>query len=442
MNEERIARRQILGGTLGQGLVVGLLVLVAAPARAQPAVAPDVATEAAPPGEPLAPEPPTESQEVVAAAPPELAAPAPQTSTLPEPVPAGTLDEASSRPESAEPGDAPPNALAVGEHGVFKPGALLQFWALGSHRDGESETTFRIRRAELKIFGEIYPELIAYKLMIDPAKALEFDTASLPVEGQEPAPDTPGEVVIEQPSGSTSIFQDLEIGFLTSYADVTVGQFKIPLSLEGYNSSSKLIFPERALVAKKYGDRRDIGLKIDKKIGPIYYYLGLFNGSGQNRLDTNDQKDLAARVEVEPILGLLFGAAGYASLGERDQPTTRDRVEADVRLDVANVLVQGEYLHGWDGAADADRTEGHGFYAALGYTFFGRLQPVARVGFVDADVAEDVAAGGTDEVWHYEIGANYNFDARRARLALSASLFDFDDSPSETVVILAAQLSF
>jgi hypothetical protein len=174
----------------------------------------------------------------------------------------------------------------------------------------------------------------------------------------------------------------------------------------------------------------------------VYYYLGIFNGEGLNLRDVNNQKDLALRVEVKPIDALMLGAAAYTSVGEREQSTTKDRVEGNARLDVANVLVQAEYLHGWDGAEQAGRVEGHGFYAALGYTFFGRLQPVARVGFLDGNVDEDVAAGSSDEVWHYELGANYFIQKHRAKLQLSGSVFDYDDTPTKTEVILAAQVSF
>jgi hypothetical protein len=443
MSEDRIRT-----GLRKTGLAA-LLAVLPAPAVAQQApVAPD-APGVTPDSEPAAAVEPAETvEEPAVSAPagpvsPSAEAPAQGGLSLPESVPAGALDEAAPAAEPEELVERrPPAALEVGEHGFFEPGALLQFWLFGSHQDDETDTTFRVRRAELKVSGEIYPELVRYRVMIDPAKALEFDAVSLPVEGQEPEPDVPGEVTAEQPASGTSIFQDFEIGFLTPFADVTVGQFKVPLGFEGYNSSSKLLFPERALASKEYGDRRDIGLRVDKKIGPVYYYVGLFNGAGQNRLDTNDQKDLAARVEVSPLPGLMLGAAAYTSLGEREQPTTRDRVEADLRLEVANALLQAEYLHGWDGSNQVERVQGHGFYAALGYTFFGRLQPLVRVGFLDTDVERDVAAGGSDEVWHYEVGANYFIDGHRAKLQLSGSWFDYEDGPSRAAVILAAQASF
>ena len=67
--------------------------------------------------------------------------------------------------------------------------------------------------------------------------------------------------------------------FRVSYLDASIGQFKIPVSYEGYNSSSKLLFAERAPVSRKYGDVRDMGLR-----------LANFNGTTLDNLDNNKQK--------------------------------------------------------------------------------------------------------------------------------------------------------
>lgn len=303
-------------------------------------------------------------------------------------------------------------------------------------------STFRLRRAELRIKGEIVPKLVAYQVMIDPAKALEFDKKKLEVQGQEPAPTTPGSVSADQPNGSTSIMQDFFITFLSDYADVSIGQFKIPVSWEGYGGSSKLLFPERALVSRRFGDRRDLGLRVEKKLGEHFFYsAGVFNGDGQNRADSNNQKDLALRLEGYPIKEVMLGVVGYTSVGQRDQPTTKDRVEGDARVELGNFVVQAEYIRGWDGPANAARTKGHGFYTALGYTLMDRIQPVVRVGFL-APNTEGNATGKDDEVWAYEADLNYFIQKYEAKLQLSYTLFDFDELKKRTEVILAAQASF
>lgn len=295
-------------------------------------------------------------------------------------------------------------------------------------------TTFRVRRAELKIKGQILPDFLAYEVMIDPAKLVEDKTKSVTVEGQDPAPTTAGTVDAPAPTG---ILQDLYITFLSEYADVSIGQFKIPVSWEGYNSSKKLLFPERALSSKKFGDRRDLGIRVEKKLGDhFYYFAGVYNGEGQNRADTNNQKDVALRLEAYPIDGVTLGAVGYVGVGERDQPGTKDRAEGDVRVELGDALLQAEYIHGWDGPKGA-RAESHGFYGALAYTLFGKLQPAVRVGYLDNDLDTS-----DDAVMHYEGALNYYLQGQEARLSASYSFFDKQQGSDPGELILAAQVSF
>src|SRR5690606_35089678 len=126
---------------------------------------------------------------------------------------------------------------------------------------------------------------------------------------------------------------------------------KIPVSYEGFNGSSKILFPERSLVSRQFGDRRDIGVKVEKKLfdDHLYYNLGVYNGSGQNRLDDDDQKDLGLRLEVYPFEGVTLAAVGYLGVGDRDTADTKDRVEGDLRVELYDALLLAEYIHAWDG---------------------------------------------------------------------------------------------
>jgi hypothetical protein len=333
-----------------------------------------------------------------------------------------------------------PTELGVGKQGFVKFGALLQFWGLTSLVDDETSTTFRLRRAELKASGEIIRETIAYKLMLDAAKVLESRNTEVPVEYADETAGEPASVTVPTPGDKLSVLQDFAITFLSDYADVSVGQFKNGLSYEGMTSSAKLLFPERAPVVRAYGDKRDVGISVEKGFDHFRYFAGVFNGTGLNLRDDNNQKDLALRLEVLPTKGLLFGAVGYTSLGQRDQATTKDRVEVDARLELSNFVVQAEYLRAWDGPSDA-RVMGHGYYGAVGYTFFERLQPVVRVGQLDLDLDAN-GEGGTDELTHLDLALNYYILGPEARLSASASVFAFDDEPTQTDIILLAQASF
>jgi hypothetical protein len=344
------------------------------------------------------------------------------------------------------PAPAGPDRLAIGKsNGFFQPSALIQIW--GFYSDEPTPTsTFRVRRAEVKIKGDISPGLVGYTIMFDPSKLL-FSQTTVPVTGTMPPPmagESAGSVSVLQPGADRAVLQDAYITFQSEYADVSIGQFKMPVSLEGYGSAAKLLFPERALVARAYGDKRDLGLRVEKKLGDYFYYLaGVWNGTGLNRLDEDNEKDVGLRLEAYPVSGLTIGAVGYTTVGERDG-LVRDRVEGDLRYDANDVFVIGEYIHGWDGAkvaqtpgAEPSRAEGHGVYGGLGYTFVKRIQPIVRVGMLDPNL--DVSGNRTA---HYEFGMNYYLRAQEARISLAASAFDPQQGNTRWEGILAAQASF
>ena len=80
------------------------------------------------------------------------------------------------------------------------------------------------------------------------------------------------------------------------------GQFKVPFSYEELFSDNNIDFVERS-VADNLVPSRDLGAMLHGSLfnGVISYAGGIFNGSGQNAADTNDSKDLAARLVVAPF---------------------------------------------------------------------------------------------------------------------------------------------
>jgi len=307
----------------------------------------------------------------------------------------------------------------------------------------ESTLNMRIRRAELRIKGDIIPKRVLFQVMIDPARALEVSNKKLAVSGGGG-----GSVTAAQPytdaAGSASpltILQDFFVTFPTDYVDISVGQFKIPVSYEGYNSSSKLLFPERAAVSRKYGDKRDIGLKLEKKLGDHFMYVAqLINGAGQNKVDDDTEKDGALRLEGY-VEGLTVGAVGYTTIGKREK-SSRDRVEADIKYDAHDLYVLGEYIHGWDTVGGGKASEGHGAYLEAGYTILGHLQPMVRIGNL-----EPVMHKGGDYFWHYDGGVNWVFQKYEAKVGLAVAYYapktpTPPGNPKRTEGILAVQAGF
>lgn len=392
-------------------------------ASAQPAPPAPTAPEPAPPPAPTAPE---------AAPPPPPPAPIAPPSPVPEdqPAPAEAASDASPEP--------PPDRLAVGKNGFFQPGLLAQGWFQLDRSEGATSSTFRLRRAELSVEGEIIPDTVGYKVMIDPAKVREFREVTIP--------GPTGDVTIRQPTSAISVLQDFFITFESTWADVSIGQFKIPVSWEGYNSSSKLILPERSFVSDAYGDARDLGVRITKKFPRWGYSAGVFNGNGLNQLDNNNQKDVALRLELYPVKGMTIAGVTYDSIGDRDQDGTKDRWEGDFRYERGPFLVQAEYIRARDVAGGSAIT-GHGAYGAFAYTLEpkvlgGTIQPVVRIGFLDPDTSQDVPADGDDELVQYDAGVNYYLRGNEMKLQASYQRAQFDDAAANNQVIVAAQVSY
>jgi phosphate-selective porin OprO and OprP len=93
----------------------------------------------------------------------------------------------------------------------------------------------------------------------------------------------------------------LDFGFLPTLR-LRAGQFKEPFSLEELTSDLHIDFVERSLV-NELAPSFDIGVMAYGSLaqGTVTYFLGGFNGSGQNTYDNNSDKDLAARFVFAPF---------------------------------------------------------------------------------------------------------------------------------------------
>jgi phosphate-selective porin OprO and OprP len=123
--------------------------------------------------------------------------------------------------------------------------------------------------------------------------------------------------------GGATVLQDAYVDLkFVPQAQLRVGKFKEPVSLERLQSGSELLFIERS-VANNLPPNRDVGIQLsgDLAKGAVSYQLGAFNGvndGGSSDGDTDDGKDIAARVFTQPfrnktnsaLQGLGFGIAG------------------------------------------------------------------------------------------------------------------------------------
>ncbi len=298
-----------------------------------------------------------------------------------------------------------PQKLAVGTQGYLKPGLLLQLWSSVTH-ENDTSSAFRVRRAEVSAKGELLPDRLSY--------AVVFDVAA-------------------------SALQDALLTLSTPYAEVSLGQLKMPLTYEGQSSSSKLMFPERALSSRAYGDRRDIGLRVSKRWQYLGYTAGIFNGAGANHPEDNPSKDGALRLELYPLSDLTFAGVIAMRLWDRDEAGTRDLYGADARFVRGPLSVQAEYIRARDVGEDDLITHGQGGYAALAYKLIEVLEPCARLGYIDPNTEAD-----DDETYSIEVGLNWYVQEHQLKLQLDYTHLQPIGGDRDPVnqLTLAAQAAF
>jgi hypothetical protein len=266
---------------------------------------------------------------------------------------------------------------------------------------------FDIRRAYIDIKGNLSP-YFSYRLQTDFANSPKIVDAQADVK-------------------------------LFDYLNFTIGQQSIPFSLNNVTSNTKLDLADRSQVVEvlssRKGDQvmgdnngRDIGLSAYGSILPINklnlieYRIGVFNGSGINRADFNDVKDVIGRIILHPIKGLDLGGSFYSGwtpdsaslagelsklnlkLDNSYKPSLsglRQRFGGELSYSYKFISLKAEYMTGKDGS-----TTRSGYYGQIAaFILPDRLQLAGRYDIYDKDVDRE------DNISTYiAFGANYFFN--------------------------------
>ncbi len=191
---------------------------------------------------------------------------------------------------------------------------------------------------------------------------------------------------------------------------LSFGQFKVPFSLENLTSSSALDLVNRSQTVEELcpaqdigSTGRDIGVTASGKFSILEYTLGVFNGSGINRVDTNDQKDIVGRLILRPFDSLAIGVSHYIGdqrLSASAVSVNRDRTGVDVFFSKGPAFIKGEYIFARD-----DQVESAGWYVRGAYSFVReKLQALINYDSYDRDL--DLAANRIDVL---TLGVNWFF---------------------------------
>jgi len=329
--------------------------------------------------------------------------------------------------EAAKDAGKPALEFAKVGFGTLKLNGLLQGW-YQYNEDATPHDTFRLRRAEIKLSGEVNP-MVSWAIMVDPAQVREDDTTTSKIDGTNYVTSV----------GRKSILQDFYITLKvhpTSLFDI--GQYKVPFGMEGLESSAKLDLIERSTMATvfKWADYRDIGVtyKGNFKLSGVKILpsAGIFNGEGQNKLDANNPMAYVGRLVVKPIEALHLGIARYdGEVGTAKTPNRRTGLEAKVTVGPASVY--GEYATGESGGKDKDM-----FYVTATCMLGKLFQLAARYDWYDPD--KDASGDANDEK---TIGVNYFLDKYYAKFAVNYVFRgEQGDSVDNDLFRALAQVSF
>src|ERR1700761_4006657 len=170
-------------------------------------------------------------------------------------------------------------------------------------------------------------------------------------------------------AGTTKLLDAYTTYKIADFLKFTAGQFKVPFSLESLIADSQLDFIDRAQVVYALAGRSNgvignqnggaIGIQINgsfAKVDGRYlfdYTLGVFNGAGYDvTADNNSHKDIAGRLSIHPINGLVVSGDFYNGVGFYGTPAKnqkRNRGGIDARYVIGGLSLQAEYDKGTDG---------------------------------------------------------------------------------------------
>ncbi len=280
------------------------------------------------------------------------------------------------------------------------------------NKNGEGEPNFSVPRARINLEGHAFEEYWKYKI--------QFDVAGDTARGNV------GPLALPMGAGSTGTGSFTSGNRLTELKDaylefakwkafsIRFGQFKTPYSRQEITSSGAQEFVDRAITNRVFAPGREAGLMLFGTMGGekedfFEYYLGAFNGEGENQTNNDDGLLYVGRMAINPFGGVKYsesdtkGTDFLMALGvnalfhDNDNHSTSARfdtwsVGADLTLSWGGLYFTGE-LHYRETEQATNDMEVLGWHAQLGYFLLpGELEIGLRVAEIDWDNSATLAA--------------------------------------------------
>lgn len=209
---------------------------------------------------------------------------------------------------------------------------------------------------------------------------------------------------------------------LFDFLKITIGQAKIPFSLENLIAANNMEAIDRSQVVEALVSRskdvignqlgRDIGIQLGgglikyKNRYLFDYGIGVFNGSGIDVEDKNENKDVIGRLVLHPLKGIGLGGSFYTSKGNYGTPTPtnqdRSRYGVELACEYESFTFKSEYISGKDGTINRN-----GGYAQIGYYIIPqKFQIIVKYDVYDPNTSSSNVLSS-----NYIIGGTCNFNS-------------------------------
>lgn len=201
---------------------------------------------------------------------------------------------------------------------------------------------------------------------------------------------------------------------------VRTGQFLLPFGLEGPEPIVLNPAIERSTAIRQintFSMFRDVGVQLSGSRENLNYAVAVVNGTGANRPEQIDPKDVMGRVGLSITDDIEIGLSGHYGHYQTDPSTNsseaRYRAGADLHYEGDPVFMRAEYIVRQDDLPEGDNLNLNGGYLLGGYHLNDNVEAIARIEYLEPNTDLD-----EDHYTSLTAGLNYVFTGNN-RLSLN-----------------------
>lgn len=218
-----------------------------------------------------------------------------------------------------------------------------------------------------------------------------------------------------------------------------IGNSKLPIGIEGGQSSATLLLVNRSQLARNFGNSRKVGARLIGNWDLIDYDLGIYSSDTFFR-EFFPGVDFTGWVNLKP-LGKTNGKYGKLTIGGGVSAGTHNTNYAVggayVGYEYKRLLInwEGAIANGYNGQFGLSSKRASGFYTTVAYKITPKVQLVGRFDTFDADRDKKNS-------WRQEIsaGLNYYIKGQALKLMINYVFCRYGDKSDSHRLFLGTQI--